>query len=224
MNGQVRCARQRRAPAERSLISYPLCLHRIVSLRAYSYHEVLRLFGSRVVNPVQFIGVNERRGSWSDDRGLSLNGHRDGALHQQEEFLVLVAVGWMRLASRSKNGLVNFKVLARVENAVKNRPGFVLPVLLYRQFAIRLDERASAGPSAANAEEVASMGIACRRERRVAFIESPVSIRDSVCYRPSSCVKSRQVPYFAGKIVGNKWTGAPCHLRRIAAASSLQAD
>jgi len=52
-----------------------------------------------------------------------------------------MAVRWMRLASRSENGLVDFKVLPGVHDSVKDRPGFVLPVLLYRQFAVRLGER-----------------------------------------------------------------------------------
>ena len=80
---------------------------------------------------MQFIGMNERRGSGSDHRCLTLNGHRDGALHQQKEFLVLVPVRRMRLASRSKYGFVNFKVLPGVGHAVENRPRFIL-----RRFAL----------------------------------------------------------------------------------------
>jgi hypothetical protein len=74
----------------------------------------------------------------------------------------------------------------------------------------------SVGLSAANAEEAANMGIACKRERRVAFIESPGPCQR--CYRPSGDIKSRRPPYtkeipqaelvcrtvhFAGKIIGN---------------------
>src|ERR1700733_6602908 len=90
------------------------------------------------------------------------------------------------------------------------------------------------GLSDANAEEAASIGMACRREGRVAFIESPMLCRG--CYRPSEGIKSRQPPppvypslccrrspyrtiHFADKIIGNKLTGAPCPLSRIAAAS-----
>ena len=105
------------------------------------HHEVLRFLRSRVVNAVQFIGVDERRRSRADDRGLPLDGHSNVALHQQEEFLVLVPVGRMRLASWSKDRLVDLEVLPGVEHAVQNRPGFVLTILLYRQFAIRFDER-----------------------------------------------------------------------------------
>src|ERR1700734_861 len=74
------------------------------------------------------------------------------------------------------------------------------------------------GLSEANAEEAASIGIACRRERRVAFIESPGPTPP--VYRSLCC---RRSPYrtiqFADKIIGNKLTGAPCPLSRIAAAS-----
>ena len=175
VNGQIGCARQRARPERnRQSISFHFACIASPPLRACSYHEVLRLFRSRIVNPVQFIGMNERRGSGPDHRRLTLNGHRDGALHQQKEFLVLVAVGRMRLASRSKCGLVNFKVLPGVGHAVEDRPGFVLPILLYRQVAIRLDEGAECRAVRMRMPKTAaSMGIACRRERRVAFIESP---------------------------------------------------
>ena len=65
-------------------------------------------------------------------RCLALNRHRDGALHQQKEFLVLVPVRRMRLTSRSKYGFVNFKVLPGVGHAVENRPRFILAALLDR--------------------------------------------------------------------------------------------
>jgi hypothetical protein len=41
---------------------------------------------------------------------------------------------------------VHFKVLSGVGHSVKNRPGFVLSVLLYRQFALRLGERGNRRP------------------------------------------------------------------------------
>src|ERR1700677_5007079 len=86
-------------------------------LAACCYHKVLRFFRSWIVNAVQFVGMDERRGSRADDRRLALNGHRDGALHQQEEFLMHVPVRGMGLASRGKDGLVNFQVLPGVEQA-----------------------------------------------------------------------------------------------------------
>ena len=96
-----------------------------------SYHEVLRVFCSRVVYAVQFVGMDECCASGADHRSLSGNGHRERALHHQEEFLVLMPVRGMRLTSRGQRRLVHFKVITGVCQAVQNWPGFVLPVLLY---------------------------------------------------------------------------------------------
>src|ERR1700733_5022006 len=135
------------APATAALHTSPATIidfqiARIASspLAACCYYEVLRFFRSWIVNAVQFVGMDECCGSWPDDRCLALNGHRDGPLHQQEEFLMHVPVRWMGLASRGKDGLVNFQVLAGMEQAVENRPGLVFSVFLNRQIVIRLNK------------------------------------------------------------------------------------
>src|ERR1700679_3246416 len=94
-----------------------------------SYHEVLRVFCSRVVYAVQFVGMDECRASGTDHRGLSGNGHRERALHHQKEFLVLMPVRGMWLASRGQRRLVHFKVIAGVCQAVQDRPVLLLPLL-----------------------------------------------------------------------------------------------
>ena len=63
--------------------------------------------------------------------GLSGNGHRQRALHHQEEFLVLMPVRGMRLTSRRQRRLVHFQVVTGMCQAVQDGPGFVLPILLY---------------------------------------------------------------------------------------------
>ena len=106
-----------------------------VSLRLGSnpggHHKVLRIFCSRVVYAVQFVGMNECRASGSDHRGLSSNGHCERALHHQEEFFVLMPVWGMRLTSRAQCRLVHFQVITGMCQAVQDWPGFVLPILLY---------------------------------------------------------------------------------------------
>ena len=100
------------------------------SLRACRYHKVLRLFRSRIMNAVQFIGVNERCGSRPDQRCLALDGHSHAPFHEQKQFFVLVPVGRMRLASRSQCGLVHFEMLACVQGSIEDCPGLVLPIFL----------------------------------------------------------------------------------------------
>src|SRR5258708_30209982 len=80
------------------IISFHFACIASLPLRACSHYKVLRFIRSWIVNAMQFIGVHERRGSRTDCRRFTVNGHRDRALHQQEKFLVLMAVGRMRLA------------------------------------------------------------------------------------------------------------------------------
>ena len=55
---------------------------------------------------------------------------------------MLVPVGWVWRASGSECRFVSFQVNTGVGQTVEDCPGLVLPILLYRQFAVGLDERA----------------------------------------------------------------------------------
>ena len=81
--------------------------------------------------------MHKRCRAGSNDGGLAFNGHRHRALHQQKEFFMLVPVGRMGFSARGEGGLVNFQMAPRVGHAVKDRPGFIRSVCLYRQFAKR---------------------------------------------------------------------------------------
>src|ERR1700733_13273485 len=124
-------------------------------LAACCYHKVLRFLRSWIVNAVQFVGMDECRGSRPDHRRLALNGCRYGALHEQEEFLMHVPVRWMGLASGGEDGLVNLQMLPGMEQAVENWPGLVLSIFLNRQIVIRLNK----GP---DYSAIRSQGRGCR--------------------------------------------------------------
>ena len=115
---------------------HPFCLHTILPTNRQLPRSI-ELFRPGIVHAVQFVGMNEGSGSGSDGGGLALNGHCNGALHEQKEFLMHVPVRRMGFVSRSQNRFVYFQVFPGVEKTVKDRPGFVLPILLYRQFADR---------------------------------------------------------------------------------------
>ena len=122
------------------------------------------------MNTVQFVGMNKGRGTGSDESRLALNGHSDVAFYQQEEFFVLVAMGRVRLTARGQGGFVHFKVLAGVQCPIENRAGFVGAILFDRQVGKGFTKEGITALSNASAEEAASSGNACSRERRVVSI------------------------------------------------------
>jgi hypothetical protein len=115
--------------------------------------------------------MDECRAPGPDHPGLSRNGYCERALHHQEELFVLVLMRGMRRTSRSQRRLVHFNVIAGMCQAVQDRPGLVLPICFTGNSSKGLVKELIVGLSEANAEEAASNGIACRTERRVAFIK-----------------------------------------------------
>jgi len=91
---------------------------------------------------MQLIGMEERRASGADDRRLSLNGDCQGAADHHQKLFVFVPVGWVRRTSGGQRRLVRFQVIPGVGHTIEDGPGLILPILLYRQFAVGLDERA----------------------------------------------------------------------------------
>ena len=91
---------------------------------------------------MQLVGVEERRPSGPDDRCGSLNSDCERAADHHKQLFVHVPVGRVRRATGCERGLVSFQVIPGVGQTIKDCPGLVLPILLYRQFAVGLDERA----------------------------------------------------------------------------------
>ena len=109
-------------------------------LNSCSNYEVLRLFSSRIARAMQLVGVEKRCASGPDHRCLPLNGDGERAAHHEKKLFMLVPMGWMGRTSRGKCRLVNLKVVAGVSHTLQDGPGFILPILLYRQLTQGLDE------------------------------------------------------------------------------------
>ena len=71
---------------------------------------------------MQLVGVDEGGAAGPDLTGLAGNCHHQSALHDHEEFFVLVAVRWVWLRSGSERRLVHLKVIAGMREPVENRP------------------------------------------------------------------------------------------------------
>lgn len=81
---------------------------------------------------VQLVGMYERCTSRPDRCCPARDSNRKRPAHHQKKLFVLVLVRGVWLASRSQCCFVHFQMAVRMGDAVEDKPGLVLSILLYR--------------------------------------------------------------------------------------------